>query len=43
MSSVINQGLMGGEHQAYWNHICFKTGRKVGRGIYCAPSLEVAA
>ncbi len=42
VSNIMNEGMIPGPAQAYENGTCIKTGRIVGKGIYCTPIIETA-
>jgi hypothetical protein len=42
VSNIMNDGLIPGDAQVYEDDICKKTGKKVGKGIYCTPNIETA-
>jgi hypothetical protein len=42
VSNIMKEGLIPGLAQAYEDGRCTKTGRIVGKGIYCTPNIETA-
>ena len=42
VSNIMNKGLIPGLAQAYEDTKCRKTGKTIGKGIYCTPNIETA-
>jgi hypothetical protein len=42
VSNIMKEGMIPGIAQAYENDKCKKTGKTVGKGIYCTPNIETA-
>ncbi len=42
VSNIMKEGMIPGPAQAHENDRCKKTGRIVGKGIYCTPNIETA-